>query len=195
VNTPIFRFPRRAPALGAACLGLLAATPLPVAAGDSTVGAGWVSDTASYSPGLPTALGSAGNCTGESWSTRGLVSGGGVINSAGQGYPPAPMSVAISGNGCETLVGGSGLGTVTLDGGVLSSTVHCGFSVVYTRLGDVLELDSAPGSCVVDGYTTAPTFFSLRGSITPADGGGALGPVRSVALTGAWTVQPTSGPI
>lgn len=193
--TRLTSLPARLVAAGAACLALLTAAALPVAAGDTTVGAGWVADTASYSPGLPSALGSLGNCTAESWSTGGLVSGGGVINSAGQGYPVAPLSINVSASGCETLVGGSGSGSATLQGRILSSTVSCSFSIIYTRLGDLLEVDSAPGSCVVDNFTTAPTFFGIRATVTPLDGLGGVGSVHSVAIAGEWTIAPTSGPI
>lgn len=189
------RLRRRVLALAVAGLAISMATPLSAAAGDTTTGAGWVADTASYWPGLPSALGSLGGCTGESWSTVGVLSGGGVVNTAGQGYPPAPMSVAISGSGCETLIGGTGTASVTLHGRVLSSALDCGFSVVYTRLGGVLEIDSAPGTCVIDGYTTAPTFFSLRAAITPVDLGTGLGTVHTVAIAGAWDILPTSGPL
>jgi hypothetical protein len=179
----------------AGCLAVVT-PPLPVAAGDSTVGAGWVADTAGYTPPLPSALNSLGACTSVSWATGGLVSGGGVINSAGQGYPPTPLTVSMSGTGCETLIGGSGTGSLSLSGRFLSSTVSCSFGTVYERIGTVLQVDSAvPGSCVVDNYTTSPVFFSLRGVEVPIDGGGVLGGVGTVAIAGAWTILPTSGPI
>jgi hypothetical protein len=148
-----------------------------------------------YSPPVPAlGLGTVAQpCATVSWSNGLGSAAGGALNSASNAFAGL-VTVALSGTGCETLMGGSGTVSVTLTGseplGLLSSTLQCNFNAGYLRLGTLLQIDG-PGSCVIDGWATGVVYISARLTLTPANPGlGVIGSMSSAAVAGVWEINP-----